>query len=58
MSAKVSRLVRSVSDAAAGTPQHGAHPGEHLFEAERLDDVVVAAERQAGDLVFGARRAR
>ena len=42
-----------VLHAAAGAAQHCADPGEHLFEAEGLDHVIVAAERQAGDLVLG-----
>ena len=38
---------------AAGTPQHGAHAGDQLLEAERLGDVVVAADGEALDLLLG-----
>src|SRR6266511_2495672 len=38
---------------AAGAPQHRADPRGQLLEAERLGDVVVAAEGQAADLVVG-----
>ena len=38
---------------AAGAPQHRADPGDELLEAERLGHVVVAADRQAPDLVLG-----
>jgi hypothetical protein len=37
----------------AGPAQHGPDAGDHLLEAERLGDVVVAADGQAGDLVLG-----
>ena len=35
----------------AGAAQHGAHPGEQLLEGERLDQVVVGAELEAGEPV-------
>jgi hypothetical protein len=38
--------------------EHRLDARDHLGEAERLGDVVVAAERQTMDLVFGGRRAR
>jgi hypothetical protein len=47
MSANERRALRGSS-----TPQDHPQPGHHLFQAERLGDVVVAAERQAGDLVL------
>ena len=34
-------------------PQDGLDAGDDLVEAERLGDIVVAADREAGDLVFG-----
>ena len=36
----------------AGAPQQRAQPQHHLFEAERLGDVVVAAGGQPGDAVL------
>ena len=36
---------------AAGAAQHGADAGDDLLEAERLGDVVVAADGEALDLV-------
>ena len=39
-------------DTCAGAAQHHPQPGDHLFEAERLRDIVIAAERQTGDLVL------
>ena len=36
----------------AGAPQQRAQPQHHLFEAERLGDVVVAARGQTRDAVF------
>ena len=36
---------------ACAAAQHGRDPGQHLVEAERLGDVVVAAETQPGDPV-------
>jgi hypothetical protein len=42
---------RPVFGAAAGAAQHGPDAGDDLFQAEGLGDVVVAAERQPGDLV-------
>ena len=38
---------------AAGAPQDRADPGGQLLQAERLGDVVVAAEGQPADLVVG-----
>ena len=52
MSANVSRALRGSSTALAGPPQDHPQPRDHLFEAERLGHVVVAAERQTGDLVL------
>ena len=37
----------------AGAAQHGADARDQLLEAERLGDVVVAAQREAADLVLG-----
>src|SRR6266511_1394455 len=37
----------------AGAAEHRPDAGEHLLEAERLGDVVVAADRQPGHLVLG-----
>ena len=37
----------------AGAPQHRTHAGDELFEAERLGDVVVAADRETLDLLLG-----
>ena len=37
----------------AGAAQHRAHAGDELLEAERLGDVVVAADREALDLLLG-----
>ena len=51
MSAK--RQVRGCGLRTTGTAEHGADPGDHLLEGERLGHVVVAAERQALDLVLG-----
>ena len=53
MSAKVSRGASAACWRAGAAAQHRADPGEHLLEAERLGDVVVAAEGEAGDLVLG-----
>ena len=39
--------------AGAGAAQHGLGPGHELLEAERLLQVVVAAEREPADLVLG-----
>ncbi len=39
-------------DTAAGAAQDDPQPGHHLFQAERLGDVVVATEREPGDLVL------
>ena len=39
---------------APGAAQDCPDPGDHLFEAERLGDVVVTPHGQAGDLVVGA----
>ena len=39
-------------NASAGPPQDHAQPRDHLFETERLGDVVVAAEGQTCDLVL------
>ena len=41
------------SHVVAGAAQHGAHAGDELLEAERLGDVVVAADREALDLLLG-----
>ena len=38
---------------AAGPAQHRAHPGDELLEAERLGDVVVAADRESLHLLLG-----
>jgi hypothetical protein len=38
---------------AAGAPEHGADPGEQLFETERLGDVVVAAGGEPAELILG-----
>ena len=42
----------------AGAAQDGPDAGDELLEAEGLGHVVVAAEREAADLVLGARRGR
>ena len=52
MSANVSRALRGSSTPRPDAPQDHPQPGHHLFEAERLGDVVVAAEGEAGDLVL------
>src|SRR5262249_52812851 len=44
---------RRLAAIAAGAPQHRPDPGDDLLQAERLGDVVVAAEGQAADLVLG-----
>ena len=36
----------------SGAAQDDSQPGDDLFQAERLGDVVVAAEGQPGDLVL------
>ena len=36
-----------------GAAQDGLDAGDDLVEAERLGDVVVAADGETGDLVFG-----
>ena len=52
MSANVSRALRGSSAPRPGATQDHPQPGDDLFEAERLGDVVVAAERQTCDLVL------
>ena len=52
MSANVSRALRSLGDAFSGAAQDDSQPGDDLFQAERFGDVVVATERQPGDLVL------
>ena len=52
MSANVSRALRGSSMPLPVRRRIDPQPGDHLFQAERLGDVVVAAERQAGDLVL------
>ena len=52
MSANASLAAAGLLDAAAGPPQDDPQPGHYLFEAERLGDVVVAAEGEPGDLVL------
>src|SRR5665811_1704965 len=37
---------------APGPSEHSADPGDHLFEAERLGDVVVTSDGQTLDLVL------
>src|SRR5947207_691627 len=39
---------------APAAPQHRPDPGQHLVQAERLGDVVVAAERETGDPLVDA----
>jgi hypothetical protein len=52
----VERQVREPQDRLgrdrAGAAQHGADPGRELLQSERLGDVVVAADGEAGDLVL------
>jgi hypothetical protein len=45
-------LCAAVHGRDTGAPQEGAQAQYHLFDAERLGDVVVAARRQPGDAVF------
>ena len=52
MSAKDSRGASVDLLGAGAAPQHRPDPGEDLVEAERLGHVVVAAQRQPGDLVL------
>ena len=42
----------------AGAPQHRPDPFQYLIQAERLGDVVVSAQRQAGDTLAEHRRGR
>ena len=44
---------RRLDPVSPGAAEHGADPRDHLFQAERLGDVVVAAQREAADLVLG-----
>ena len=46
------RPARPAVGLAVRAAQHGADAGDELVEAERLRDVVVAAEREAADLVL------